>query len=156
MITIRNAERKDMASVHGLICELAHYEKQPEAVITTAADLERHGFDEHRFECLVAENDSDGIVGMALFYPRYSTWKGPTLHLEDFYVRPAYRTQGVGKALFDRVVYLAAERKVGRMEWTVLEWNTIALDFYKKYGADLDSEWHLGTLNQQQLAAFLK
>ena len=91
---------------------------------------------------------------MALYYPRYSTWKGPTLHLEDLYVKPEFRQHGVGKQLFDAVVKVAAEQNVGRMEWTVLEWNQPALNFYKKYDASLDPEWHLGTLTKAQLAQY--
>jgi ribosomal protein S18 acetylase RimI-like enzyme len=91
---------------------------------------------------------------MALYYPRYSTWKGPTLHLEDLYVKPEFRQLGVGKQLFDAVLKVAAEQNVGRMEWTVLEWNDPALNFYKKYDASLDPEWHLGTLTREQLAQY--
>ena len=90
---------------------------------------------------------------MALFYPRYSTWKGPTLHLEDLYVKPEYLKAGLGKELFDQVVAEAVKQNVGRMEWTVLEWNEPALNFYKKYNATLDPEWYLGTLTREQLNA---
>lgn len=150
---IREATRADMRGVHALIQELATYEKQPDAVITTALELEKHGFDEERFECLVIEHEQS-IVGMALHYPRYSTWKGPTLHLEDFYIQPQHRGKGWGKLLFEKVLKRAAAMEVGRMEWTVLEWNEPALQFYRKYNADLDPEWHLGTLTYEQLKAF--
>jgi len=156
MITIRKAERSDMIAVHGLITELAVYEKEPEAVIITPADLERHGFDEQRFECFVAENSTTNqVVGMALFYERYSTWKGPTVHLEDLYVQPAQRQSGIGRKLFEKVAQAAAQRNAGRMEWTVLEWNEPAIKFYHTYGANLDPEWHLGTLNHTQIQRFL-
>lgn len=154
MINIRVAQQQDMKAVLGLITELAIYEKEPEAVIVTEQDLITHGFSEGRFDCFVAEHDDQGIIGMALYYPRYSTWKGPTLHLEDLYVKPEFRQHGVGKQLFDAVVKVAAERNVGRMEWTVLEWNDPALNFYKKYDASLDPEWHLGTLTREQLAQY--
>ena len=154
MIDIRVAQQQDMKAVLGLITELAIYEKEPEAVIVTEQDLITHGFSEGRFDCFVAEHDDQGIIGMALYYPRYSTWKGPTLHLEDLYVKPEFRQHGVGKQLFDAVVKVAAERNVGRMEWTVLEWNNPALNFYKKYDASLDPEWHLGTLTREQLAQY--
>lgn len=156
MIHIRSAERADIKAVHGLITELAVYEKEPDAVVISAEDLERHGFDQHRFTCFVAEDsEAKSIVGMALFYERYSTWKGPTVHLEDLYVQPAHRGSGIGRLLFDRVVKAAAERKAGRMEWTVLEWNEPAKNFYKTYNANLDPEWHLGTLTQEQIQRFL-
>lgn len=155
MIVIRESTAQDMRAVHGLIMELARYEKQPEAVRITPEDLITHGFSEGRFQCLVAEDtELSTVIGMALFYPRYSTWKGPTLHLEDFYIQPAYRGRGLGKQLFERVLRIAKERKVGRMEWTVLEWNTPAIEFYKRYHADLDPEWHLGTLTFDQLQNF--
>ncbi len=156
MIEIRSAERADMKAVHGLITELAVYEKEPDAVLITVEDLERHGFDQKRFECFVAEDSTTKtVVGMALFYERYSTWKGPTVHLEDLYIQPTYRKNGLGKLLFDRVVKAAAQRNAGRMEWTVLEWNEPAIAFYNKYDANLDSEWHLGTLSQEQIQRFL-
>ena len=154
MINIRVAQQQDMKAVLGLITELAIYEKEPEAVIVNESDLITHGFSEGRFDCFVAEHDDQGVIGMALYYPRYSTWKGPTLHLEDLYVKPEFRQHGVGKQLFDAVVKVAAERNVGRMEWTVLEWNDPALNFYKKYDASLDPEWHLGTLTREQLAQY--
>ena len=154
MINIRAAQQQDMKAVLGLITELAIYEKEPDAVIVTEEDLITHGFSEDRFDCFVAEHKDHGVIGMALFYPRYSTWKGPTLHLEDLYVQPEFRQHGVGKQLFDAVVKVAAEQNVGRMEWTVLEWNDPALNFYKKYDASLDPEWHLGTLTREQLAQY--
>ena len=153
MVTIRKAVQEDMIAVHALITELAIYEREPNAVIISVDDLIRHGFSEQRFHCFVAEHKKSGIVGMALYYSRYSTWKGPTLHLEDLYVKPKYRKGGLGKELFDKVVDEAAKQNVGRMEWTVLEWNEPALNFYKKYNATLDSEWHLGTLTREQLNA---
>ena len=153
MVTIRKAVQEDMIAVHALITELAIYEREPNAVIISVDDLIRHGFSEQRFHCFVAEHKKSGIVGMALYYSRYSTWKGPTLHLEDLYVKPEHRQAGLGKELFDKVVDEATKQNVGRMEWTVLEWNEPALNFYKKYNATLDSEWHLGTLTREQLDA---
>ena len=153
MVTIRKAVQEDMIAVHALITELAVYEREPNAVIISVDDLIRHGFSEQRFHCFVAEHKKSGIVGMALYYSRYSTWKGPTLHLEDLYVKPKFRKGGLGKELFDKVVDEAAKQNVGRMEWTVLEWNEPALNFYKKYNATLDPEWHLGTLTREQLNA---
>lgn len=153
MVTIRKAVQEDMIAVHALITELAIYEREPNAVIISVDDLIRHGFAEQRFHCFVAEHKKSGIVGMALYYSRYSTWKGPTLHLEDLYVKPEHRQAGLGIELFDKVVDEATKQNVGRMEWTVLEWNEPALNFYKKYNATLDSEWHLGTLTREQLNA---
>lgn len=153
MVRIRKGAQEDMVAVHALIMELALYEREPNAVIISVDDLKRHGFSEQRFHCFVAEHKKSGIVGMALYYSRYSTWKGPTLHLEDLYVKPEHRQAGLGKELFDKVVDEATKQNVGRMEWTVLEWNEPALNFYKKYNATLDPEWHLGTLTREQLNA---
>jgi len=153
MVRIRKGAQEDMVAVHELIMELALYEREPNAVIISVDDLKRHGFSEQRFHCFVAEHKKSGIVGMALYYSRYSTWKGPTLHLEDLYVKPKFRKGGLGKELFDKVVDEAAKQNVGRMEWMVLEWNEPALNFYKKYNATLDPEWHLGTLTREQLNA---
>ena len=153
MVTIRKALKEDMVAVHALITELAVYEREPDAVIISVEDLKHHGFTEQRFDCYVAEHEQFGVIGMALYYPRYSTWKGQTLHLEDLYVKPEYRMSGLGKQLFDKVVEEAMAQDVGRMEWTVLEWNEPALNFYKKYRATLDPEWHLGTLTREQLNA---
>ena len=153
MVRIRKGAQEDMVAVHALIMELALYEREPNAVIISVDDLKRHGFSEQRFHCFVAEHKKSGIVGMALYYSRYSTWKGPTLHLEDLYVKPKFRKGGLGKESFEKVVDEAAKQNVGRMEWTVLEWNEPALNFYKKYNATLDPEWHLGTLTREQLNA---
>lgn len=155
MIKIRVAQKVDMRAVHGLITELAIYEKEPDAVTITVQDLERDGFDLHKFDCFVAEQvATKQIVGMALYYDRYSTWKGSTLHLEDLYIQPSFRGMGLGRKLFDEVIKIAIKENVGRMEWTVLEWNKTAIEFYKTYNATLDPEWHLGTFSNKQLQKF--
>ena len=154
MTKIRLAKKEDMKAVLALITELAVYEKEPHAVRISEKDLIQHGFSESRFDCIVAEHSVEGVIGMALYYPRYSTWKGPTLHLEDLYVKPAFRKVGIGQLLFESVLKVAANQNVGRMEWTVLSWNEPALNFYKKYNASLDSQWQLGTLTQEQLSQY--
>ena len=154
MFEIRLAQKEDMKAVLGLITELAVYEREPHAVHISEQDLIKHGFTESRFKCFVAQHSLEGIIGMALYYPRYSTWKGPTLHLEDLYVKPAFRKYGIGQQLFENVIKEAIDQNVGRMEWTVLSWNQQALNFYKKYNASLDDEWHLGTLTREQLANY--
>lgn len=142
---IRFAKRGDGAGIMRLIQALAEYEKAPNEVVNTAKDLECHLFDEEICEALVCEIDSD-IVGFALWYTSYSTWKGKCLYLEDFFVLPEYRKLGIGGMLFDRVVQLAKESGVKRMDWQVLEWNQLAIDFYKKRDAILDPEWMNGRL----------
>lgn len=131
-VNLRFAEERDMTSVMALIQELADFEKEPHAVVITAADLIRDAFgDRSKFKCIVAEK-GESIIGMALFYPRYSTWKGPTLHLEDLIVTQSERGTGVGKALYTAFIDYAASQKVRRIEWVVLDWNTPAVNFYKK------------------------
>lgn len=137
---IRNAERQDAKAIHGLIVELAIYEKEPDAVSNTVDQLEKHLFDEKVCSAIVAEKDGQ-VIGFALYYTSYSTWKGKCLYLEDFYVQPNHRKTGTGSALFEEVIKRAKEMKAARMDWQVLEWNQLAIDFYKKFEADLDPEW---------------
>lgn len=137
---IREAKLGDEKAIHQLICELAIYEKAPNDVINTQEALSDHLFKEKVCEALVVEIESK-IIGFALYYTSYSTWKGKCLYLEDFYLKPEFRGSGLGSKLFDRVVDIAKERKVKRMDWQVLNWNTPAIDFYKRKNATLDEEW---------------
>ncbi|MES2629312.1 MAG: GNAT family N-acetyltransferase [Bacteroidota bacterium] len=151
MITIRPAAKEDMSAVLELICELAAYEKAPLEVEVDVATLEADGFGPEKiFDCVVADDNSE-IAGFALYYTKYSTWKGKCLFLEDFVVKESRRGQGIGKLLFDEVVAEARRRHVKRMEWQVLEWNTPAINFYNKYKANLDPEWLNGKLVYSQL-----
>jgi len=144
--TIRSANKSDMPSVLELIQELATYENEPNAVINTVAQLEKDGFGDTKvFDCIVAETGGD-VVGFALYFTGYSTWKGRTLYLEDFLVKKAFRGTGIGKLLFDEVVAEAKRRGVNRMDWQVLDWNEPAIAFYKKNNALLDGEWLNGRL----------
>lgn len=148
---ISRGTEADVPALLAMIRELAAFEREPDAVIVTEADLIRDGFGPSpQFEFFMAFDQSTP-VGMAFFYPRYSTWKGPTLHLEDFYIVPDHRGTGLASQLFEAVVDVAAAREVGRMEWTVLEWNERAIAFYKKYEARLDPEWMLGTFDREAL-----
>ncbi len=149
-VHLRAATRDDMPAVLDLVRELAAYENAPEEVTVTVADYEKDGFDHGLFTCIVAELD-DEIVGMTLFYPRYSTWKGRTIHLEDFIVKHEHRQKGIGKKLFDAVVREAQAFGAKRLEWAVLEWNTPALNFYNKLNAEYDKEWYLAQLREQQI-----
>ena len=137
---VRSAERGDEQAIMELIHALALYEKAPEEVVNTAHDLGVHLFDEKICDAFVAEVDKK-IIGFALFYTNYSTWKGKCLYLEDFFVLPEFRGAGIGSQLFDAVVSLAKQRGVKRMDWQVLDWNTPALNFYEKKKAHLDPEW---------------
>lgn len=137
---IREARKGDEYAIMDLIHGLALYEKAPEQVVNTAEDLAIHLFEERICEAIVAEKENQ-VVGFALYYTNYSTWKGKCLYLEDFYVIPELRGEGIGSLLFDEVVKIARKRGVKRMDWQVLEWNEPALKFYQKKDAVLDSEW---------------
>lgn len=141
---IREARRGDEEAIHSLICELALYEKAPDEVINTVDQLRIDLFEDPVCEALVVENDLQEVVGFALYYQSYSTWKGRCLYLEDFYVKPEFRRGGIGSRLFSKVVDLAKERGVKRMDWQVLDWNEPAIAFYKKHEAILDGEWMNG------------
>jgi GNAT superfamily N-acetyltransferase len=137
---IRKARRGDEFAIMELIHALALYEKAPDAVVNTAEELGVHLFEEGICDAIVA-CEQERIVGFALYFTNYSTWKGKCLYLEDFYVLPEYRQTGIGSQLFDEVVQIAKSRGVKRMDWQVLDWNTPAINFYKKKEAILDPEW---------------
>lgn len=151
-INIRIGKKQDLPTVLDLIKELAHYEKAPHEVEVTLSEMENWGFGKDKvFDFFVAEEN--GIVlGLALYYYKYSTWKGKCLFLEDLIVTEKQRGRGLGKLLFDEIVKLAKEQKVKRLEWQVLEWNEPAINFYKKYNAILDPEWMNGKLTDKELA----
>lgn len=152
---VRKATKNDMPSVLKLINELAVYEREPDAVEVTVADLERDGFgDQPLFNCFVAEAE-DEILGMALFYNRYSTWKGKTIHLEDLIVNEDYRGKGIGMQLYKKVMQFALEENIKRVEWVVLDWNTPAVNFYKNTGASVFSEWNTVQFDQDSIKKFL-
>lgn len=151
-IFVRKGRVEDLGRLRELIVELAIYEKEPNAVEVTLEDLQKDGFGEDSiFNFFVGE--VDGIIqGIALYYFKYSTWKGKCLFLEDIVVSQKNRGNGIGKLLFDEVVKVAAVCNCKRMEWQVLEWNAPAINFYKsKYNADLDPEWLNGRLVQDQI-----
>lgn len=155
-IVIRKGERKDMPSVLELIRELAVFEKEPEAVEVTIADLERDGFGENPlFYTFVAEMN-EKIVGMALYYYRYSTWKGKTIHLEDLIVKEEKRGLGVGSALYAQVMEQGKKENVRRIEWAVLDWNTPAIEFYKKTGAKVFEDWRVAQMDEKGILNFQK
>jgi len=145
-LTIRDATPADMTTVHALIMELAVYEKAADQMTNTVDQLIKDGFgDKALFECIVAELEKE-VIGFALYYTSYSTWKGECLYLEDFLVTESMRGKGIGKLLFDKVFQIAKGKNVGRFEWQVLDWNEPAINFYKKYNANLDPEWLNGKI----------
>ena len=144
-----------MPSVLALIKELAIFEKEPDAVVITIENLERDGFsDQPLFDTFIAEIDGV-IVGMALYYYRYSTWKGKTIHLEDLIVTEAIRGKGVGMALYSEIMKQAKRDNVRRVEWNVLDWNKPAIDFYEKSGAKVLSDWRVVHMDEDGIQEFL-
>ena len=155
-IEVRKAVKEEMPAVLRLINELAKFENEPDAVELTVKDLENDGFgDRPLFECFVAEADGK-IEGMALFYYRYSTWKGKTVHLEDLIVREEFRGKGLGSALYTEVIKYAAEQKVKRAEWVVLNWNKGAADFYRRSGANVLADWDTVQMEEKSMHDYLR
>ncbi len=141
-IHVRSAGPSDAMTLHRLVVALATYEKEPDAVEATPQDYRRQlEAAQPPFECLLAEVEGEA-VGFALFFPNYSTWQGRQgLYLEDLFVQPEHRGCGIGRALFRRLAVIAAERGYGRVEWKVLHWNTLAIDFYRALGAQPLEDW---------------
>lgn len=153
---IRDAVKTDMPEVLALIRALALYEKEPDAVEIDVSQLEIGGFHAPvQFSCFVAEGP-DGLIGMALVYFRFSTWKGPVVHLEDLIVQEAYRGMGVGTALYHRVMEFAQGQGVKRVNWEVLNWNTPAISFYEKTGAHVSDQWQTVSMSEKNLKKYLE
>jgi GNAT superfamily N-acetyltransferase len=145
-VQIRRAKKEDCHRLLELIQELAVYEKAPNEVTVSLEHFEESGFGPNPvWWAFVAEEES-GIHGFALYYIRYSTWKGQTLYLEDLIVTEALRGKGIGSLLFERIIQEAKEKDFARVSWQVLEWNEPAINFYKKYNASLDPEWVNGAI----------
>ena len=161
---IRKATKNDMPSVLELIQELATFEKEPDAVVVTVDDLVRDGFSENPlFQCFVAEVENDPseseqakqIIGMALYYYRYSTWKGKTIHLEDLIVKENKRGTGAGFALYKEIIKQGKAENVRRIEWNVLDWNTPAIEFYEISGAKVLGDWRVVHMDDKGIEQFL-
>ena len=150
-IQIRKGLKTDLPAALRLIKELAKYEKSEDEVTITLNDLKKDGFsDQPSFCFLVAEIDSK-IVGLAFYFIRYSTWKGKFLFLEDFVIKQQYRRSGVGSKLFKETIKICDKLECNGMVWQVLDWNTPAIDFYKKYNADISNSWLNGKLTKKQI-----
>lgn len=151
MTSIRPGRKDDLPRVLELIRELAEFERAAHEVINTVALMEKDGFGEKPiFGFFVAENDK-GIVGLSLYYWRYSTWRGKRLYLEDIIVTEKERGNGIGKLLFDRTMQKCQEEDCSGMMWQVLDWNEPAIRFYRKYDAKLDDEWTNCSLERSQI-----
>ena len=158
MYTIREGKIEDLPRILELIRELAIYEKAPNEVINTVAIMEEDGFGKNPvFGFFVAIKDSTlEIIGTSLYYYRYSTWKGKRLYLEDLIVTESERGNGAGKLLFDRTLLKTLQDNCSGMTWQVLDWNTPAINFYKKYSADLDQGWINCNLQEDKIKNILQ
>ena len=153
--TIRTAQKEDMKQVLHLIQELATFEKEENAVEVSEQNLKEDGFGKLKlFHCFVAEKE-DKVVGMALVYPRYSTWKGPVIHLEDLIVTKEMRGTGLGTALLDEVVKYGNDLGVKRISWEVIDWNEPAIGFYESKGANVMRDWDVVQLDEAGIKNYL-
>ena len=153
---VRLGQKEDMQAVFNLITELAVFEKEPDAVEITVTDLVRDGFSETpKFKVFVAEQEQN-IIGIALFYERFSTWKGRTIHLEDLIVTQHKQKIGAGKALYTAVLKYAYDHNFNRVAWEVIDWNTNAIDFYKSTGATYLNDWSVVQMNKENLVKFIQ
>lgn len=154
-LTIRPAISSDSNAIIGLIKELALFEKEPESVILTEDDVKEYGFGKKPlFECLIAELENQ-VIGMALFYSRFSTWKGPTIHLEDLIITEDYKGRGYGTQLYSAFINHSYVKGVQRIEWNVLDWNTPAVKFYEKSGANVLQEWCTVQMDVEAMKSYL-
>jgi len=154
-LKLRRSEKKDMNFVLKLIKELAIFEREPDAVKITEEELIRDGFGKSpAFKVFVAELDGE-IVGMALFYQRYSTWTGKSIHLEDLVVSKNYRGKGIGSKLYAKVLHYAFEHNFKRVAWEVLDWNKVAIDFYRSTGAVIFEDWRVAQMDEIGLSKFV-
>lgn len=152
---IRPAVTTDASSIYDMIVELAIYEKAPEEVKTTVEEISATLFGEDsKTEALICEIEGK-IVGYAVFFTSYSTWLGRNgIYMEDLYISPDYRGRGAGKAMLQQIAKLAVARHCGRLEWSVLDWNQQAIDFYRSIGAEPQGEWVRYRLDGKALIAF--
>lgn len=155
-IRIREGQKKDLPRVLELIKELAEYERAPHEVTNTVKLMEEDGFGPQPVYGFFVAEDGEVIVGLSLYYWRYSTWKGKRLYLEDIIVTESERGKGIGKILFERTMQKALEENCSGMMWQVLDWNEPAINFYKKYGSKIAGDWLNCTLEAEQIRELLK
>lgn len=141
---VRKATIDDLQAVHGLVYELAVYENEPDAVTSTIDDYIK-AFNTSKIYILVAEEEGT-VIGMALYYWAFSTWRGPMMYLEDFVVNASKRRSGVGQLLFDAFLQDSKDRGAVMVKWEVLNWNELAINFYKKNNAIIEKQWYNGKI----------
>lgn len=153
---IRRGQKQDLSQVLELIKELAEYERAPHEVINTVEQMEKDGFGLYPIYGLFVAEKQNCIVGISIYYWRYSTWKGKRLYLEDIVVTEKERGSGIGKLLFDRTLQHTLDENCSGIMWQVLDWNEPAINFYRKYKAKLDGEWINCSLERKQIEELLK
>lgn len=141
MIELRKGRKEDLPKLLELIKELAIYEKAEDEVVNTVEKMEQDGFGENPIYSFILAEDPSGIIGASIYYYRYSTWKGKRLYLEDLIVTEAKRGVGAGKLLFEETIRIGKQTQCSGMMWQVLDWNEPAINFYKKYQANLEDDW---------------
>lgn len=151
---VRRAKPEDCSRLLELINELALFEKAPHEVTVSLEEFEFAGFSDHPVWWAFVVEEEGIIQGFALYYIRYSTWKGCRMYLEDIIITEEFRGKGLGKLLFDQLIIEAVERNLKGITWQVLEWNEDAIEFYKKYNASIDPEWVNGSLTEEQIKHF--
>tara|TARA_B100000768_G_C11180836_1_gene332847 strand:- start:179 stop:661 length:483 start_codon:yes stop_codon:yes gene_type:complete len=150
-IKIRKGKKEDLPDILQLIKDLAEYENALDQVKLSLNQLENDGFGNSPSYYFIVATHDDLIIGMSFYWIRYSTWKGKFLFLEDFVVKESYRKKGVGSKLFEATINIAKVDNMNGMCWQVLDWNTPAISFYKKYNADISSAWLNGKLDKSQI-----
>lgn len=151
-ILLRKGVKQDLPQVLALIKELAEYENALDQVKVTLDQLEKDGFEDHPYYYLLVAEHENQIIGVCFYFIRYSTWKGKVLFLEDFVVKEEYRRKGIGGMLFEETIRIANKENMDGLHWQVLDWNTPALNFYKKYDASISSTWLNGRLDKKQIS----
>lgn len=149
--TIRKATEKDFPAILALIKELALFEKAPEKVTNTVEQMNR---EKDFFQCFVAVNSKNEIVGIALYFFAYYTWVGKSLYLDDLYITKTYRGNKIGSKLLENIFEVAKKENCKRVRWQVLDWNTPAIEMYKKCGADIDEEWYNCDFDEKGIIEF--
>lgn len=150
-VTIRKGEKKDLPQVLELIYELARFEKAKDEVTNTVKDMEQDGFGAHPIYRFHVAEDDDKIIGVAIYFIKYSTWKGKAMYLDDLVITEKYRRQGIGRKLLDAFMMEAKAIGAKQAHWQVLDWNTPAIEFYKKIGASVEAEWWDCKMTEEQI-----